>query len=74
MLHQIFNGPRAYPSVYLPYCGQFNFYDGRAVWEKSIAPIPQAAVDLFCVHWLHLEVYNGRFWQYFFNSTGTTAP
>ena len=74
MLHQIFNAPRAYPSIYLPYYAQFNFYDGRTTWEQSIAPIPKAAVDLFCVHWLHLEVYNGGFWQYFFNSTATSAP
>jgi hypothetical protein len=31
-------------------------------------------VYLYCVHWAHLEIYNGGFWQYFFNSTGVTAP
>ncbi|SLN18937.1 hypothetical protein ROA7450_00595 [Roseovarius albus] len=72
MLH-IFNAPREYPSVYLPYYDQFNFYDGRDVWLKSISGIPQKAVHLFCIHWLHLEVYNGGFWQYFYNSTGVSA-
>ena len=73
MFH-IFNAPRAYTSVYAPYYDRFNFYDGREAWLKSISEIPKKAVDLFCVHWLHLEVYNGGFWQYFYNSTATSAP
>jgi len=73
MLH-IFNAPRAYPSYYQPHYEKFNFYDGRDAWLNSISDIPPKAIHLFCVHWLHLEVYNGGFWQYFFNSTGTSAP
>lgn len=74
MLHSLFNAPRAYPAFYEPYYDSFNFYDGREAWLQSIVNIPPKAVHLFSVHWLHLEVYNGGFWQYFFNSTGTTAP
>ncbi len=70
----IFNARRQYPSVYLPYWEVFNFYDGRDKWRESIREIPEKAVNLFAVHWLHAEVYNGGFDQYFFNSTGTSAP
>lgn len=70
----LFNAPRAYPKYYMPYYDQFNFYDGRDEWLRSIEKIPEKAVNLFAVHWLHLEVCNGGFWQYFFNSTGTSAP
>ena len=70
----IINTPRNYPATYGTYYDQFNFYDGRKEWEESIATIPEPAVHLFCVHWLHLEVSNGGFEQYFWNSTGTTAP
>jgi hypothetical protein len=73
MFH-IFNAPRAYPVFYEPYYDRFNFYDGREAWLKSTTGIPAKAIHLFSVHWLHLEVYNGGFWQYFFNSTGTSAP
>ncbi len=73
MFH-IFNAPKHYPSVYAPYYEQFNFYDGRDAWLRSIDGIPDAAVRLFSLHWLHLEVYNGGFWQYFFNDTSTSAP
>ena len=74
VIHSLFNAPRAYPAFYEPYCDSFNFYDGREAWLQSIVNIPPKAIHLFSVHWLHLEVYNGGFWQYFFNSTGTTAP
>ncbi|MEM8576185.1 MAG: DUF4375 domain-containing protein [Pseudomonadota bacterium] len=70
----LFNAPRAYPEFYAPYNEEFNFYEGREVWLASIENIPEKAVNLFAVHWLHLEVHNGGFWQYFFNSTGTSAP
>ena len=70
----IFNAPRRYPRVYAPYYDEFNFYDGRDKWLESIAGAPREAVLLFSIHWLHLEVYNGGFWQYFFNSTGTCCP
>jgi hypothetical protein len=70
----LFNAPRTYPKFYAPYYDMFNFYDGREEWLNSISQIPEKAVNLFTIHWLHLEVYNGGFWQYFFNSTGTSAP
>lgn len=70
----LFNAPRSYPRLYEPFYDQFNFYEGREEWLRSIATIPEKAVDLFAVHWLHLEVCNGGFWQYFFNSTGACAP
>ena len=73
-MFSIFNKPRIYPSVYEPYSHAFNFYDGRDAWLESISDIPTKAVHLFCVHWLHLEVYNGGFWQYFYNSSATMAP
>jgi hypothetical protein len=73
MFH-LLHSARAYPAVYAPYCDRFNFYEGREVWLGSIAGIPEKAVHLFSLHWLHLEVYNGGFWQYFFNSTATSAP
>ena len=74
MLHALFNAPRRYPRIYAPYGEQLNFYDGRDAWLRSTESVPREAVLLFAVHWLHLEVYNGGFWQYFFNSTGTTYP
>lgn len=44
------------------------------MWEDSIQNIPLKAIHLFSIHWLHLEVYNGGFWQYFYNSTSTSYP
>jgi hypothetical protein len=41
---------------------------------RSIREIPEKAVHLFSIHWQHLEVYNGGFWQYFFNSTSESVP
>ncbi len=70
----LFQAPRAYPKVYQPFYDQFNFYDGRENWLRSIRGIPEKAVHLFSIHWQHLEVYNGGFWQYFFNSTSESAP
>lgn len=70
----IFNKPRTYPRVYEPYYEQFDFYNGREKWIESIQGIPVRAVHLFSLHWLHLEVYNGGFWQYFYNSTSTSYP
>jgi len=70
----IFNKPRSYPRIYGPYSEQFNFYEGRVKWENSIKDIPQPAIYLFSVHWLHLEVFNGGFWQYFYNSTSICYP
>jgi len=70
----IFNKPRDYPRLYAPYYEQFNFYEGRKMWENSIKDIPLKAIHLFSIHWLHLEVYNGGFWQYFYNSTSTSYP
>ena len=70
----IFNAPRRYPRVYQPYQETFNFYEGRDKWIESTADAPTEAVLLFSIHWLHLELYNGGFWQYFFNSTGTSCP
>ena len=71
-MFSIFNAPRNYPKVYMPYYDKFNFYDGRDVWLKSIENIPQKAVYLFAINWLHLELYNGGFWQYFYNSTSNS--
>jgi hypothetical protein len=70
----IFNAPRNYPAAFQAYSEQFNFYDGRDAWLESIAPIPRKAVHLFCVHWAHLEIHNGGFWQYYHNSTCTSFP
>lgn len=70
----LFNAPRAYPRYYEPWYDQFDFYNGGPAWLRSIEGVPEKAVNLFAMHWLHLEVCNGGFWQYFFNSTGTTAP
>lgn len=70
----LFHAPRAYPRFYEPYYDQFNFYEGRENWLRSIQGIPEKAVHLFSIHWQHLEIYNGGFWQYFFNSTSESAP
>ena len=70
----LFQAPRAYPKFYAPYYHQFNFYDGRESWLRSVRGIPEKDVHLFAIHWQHLEVYNGGFWQYFFNSTSESAP
>lgn len=70
----IINKPRKYPGIYTPYYETFDFYNGRDVWLKSIREIPIKAVHLFSLHFLHLEVYNGGFWQYFYNSTSTSYP
>ena len=69
----LLHGPRAYPKIYEKYYDRFNIYDDRAAWEASIESIPLAAVHLWSIHWLHLEVYNGGFWQFFANSTGVLA-
>jgi hypothetical protein len=73
-MFSIFNAPRRYPRIYALYCDTFDFYDGREKWIESTADAPREAVILYALHWLHLEVYNGGFWQYFFNSTGTSYP
>ena len=52
----------------------FDFYNGRDQWLDSIREIPIQATHLFALHWLHLEVHNGEFWQYFFNSTCHSMP
>ena len=73
-MFSIFHGPRKYPEHYAPYYERFNFYEGREVWLQSIEDIPTKAVNLFSVHWLHHEIYNGGFWQYFYNSTCVSFP
>ena len=70
----LFNAPRKYPQTYQPYYDKFNFYEGREKWLESIDNIPIKAVHLFAIHWLHIEVYNGGFWQYFYNSTSASMP
>jgi Domain of unknown function (DUF4375) len=70
----LFHAPRDYPRFYEPYYDQFNFYEGRENWLRSIRGIPEKAIHLFSIHWQHLEIYNGGFWQYFFNSTSESAP
>jgi len=72
IIFSIFNAPRRYPRIYSQYSEVFNFYDGRDKWIESTTDAPKEAVILYALHWLHLEVYNGGFWQYFFNSTGTS--
>ena len=72
-MFRIFNAPRDYPAYYEAYYDDFDFYNGHAAWLASIASIPKPAVHLFSLHWLHLEVHNGGFSQYFWNSTGTSA-
>ncbi len=74
MLHALFNKPRRYPRIFQSIGEQFDFYDGREKWLESIQSAPREAALLYSLHWLHLEVYNGGFWQYFYNSTGTSYP
>jgi len=69
----LFHGPRAYPEYYERFYDRFDIYNGRKKWDVSIEGIPQAAVDLWSLHWLHLEVFNGGFRQFFANSTGVLA-
>ncbi|WP_164658552.1 DUF4375 domain-containing protein [Tropicibacter sp. Alg240-R139] len=69
-----FQCTKAYQAFYEPYYDTFNFCEGRKEWLRSISTPPLKAVHLFSLHWLHLVVYNGGFWQYFYNSTGTSAP
>ncbi len=73
-MFSLFNAPRRYPRVYAPHYDSFTFYEGRERWLESTAAAPREAVLLYSLHWLHLEVHNGGFWQYFFNSTGTSYP
>lgn len=70
----LFNAPRQYPAVYQHYYEEFDFYNGRDKWLESIKGIPIQATHLFALHWLHLEVHNGGFWQYFYNSTCHSMP
>ncbi|GHA52891.1 hypothetical protein GCM10008927_18300 [Amylibacter ulvae] len=74
MLRSLFHAPRKYPEFYMEYYNQFDFYNGRKKWLKSIRKIPVKAVHLYTIHWLHIEHNNGGFDQYFFNSTSTTVP
>ena len=63
-----------YPEAFEPYFDKLNFYDGRQVWGASCAGVPRKAVLLYGLHWAHLEIANGGFWQFFFNSSGVLAP
>ena len=74
MLHHLFHAPRAYYEKLRPYYDQLNFYGTRDDWLASTEGVPQKIVRLYAVHWLHLEVHNGGFWQYFYNSTSNSAP
>ena len=73
-MFSLFNKPREYPKYYEEFYDTFDFYNGRDIWLGSIASIPEEAVFLFAVHWTHLEIHNGGFAQFFWNSTGTLAP
>lgn len=70
----IFHQPRAYPALIAPWYDQLDFYHGRDAWIASTRDVPRPAVLLYALHWLHLEVFNGGFWQFFWNSTGVIAP
>ena len=70
----LFHAPRRYPRFLDPWYEQMNFYEGRDAWLASTERVPVEAVHLYALHWLHLEVFNGGFWQFFFNSTGVIAP
>ena len=53
---------------------QLDFYGSREDWLESCAGVPAEAVELYAMHWAHLEIANGGVDQFFFNSTGTIAP
>ena len=70
----IFDKRRRYAKVYTPYYDNLADWDDPEAWLKSYHSVPKKPRNLFCVHWTHLEVFNGGFWQFFFNSTGVMAP
>jgi len=70
----ILNARRRYPRFLDPWYDRLDFYRGRDAWCAATDGVPVEVVQLFSLHWLHLEVFNGGFWQFFFNSTGVIAP
>lgn len=53
---------------------KLDFYGSREDWLKSCSGVPAEAVELYALHWAHLEIANGGIDQFFYNSTGTIAP
>ncbi len=41
---------------------------------KAFAEVPTVAANLYAAHWCQSEVNNGRFYQFFWNTTGILAP
>ncbi|WP_208347515.1 DMP19 family protein [Pseudaestuariivita rosea] len=77
IVRRILNRPlpnARYMAVFIDHYEDFDFYGTREEWEKSCQGVSDEAVELFAMHWAHLEIANGGIWQFFFNSTGTIAP
>ena len=70
----VFEGKPGYLDIYGPHEDRLNFYDGPEAWDRAKEDVPGPAVALYAVHWANLEIANGGFWQYFYNSTGLTGP
>ena len=51
-----------------------SIYDGPEVFREQFTKAPAPARTLFAAHWCMSEVCNGRFHQFFWNSTGVVAP
>jgi hypothetical protein len=57
-----------------PFWTSVNIYGSAAQFREGFYQLqPQIGV-LFAAHWLHSEVCNGGFHQFFFNPTGVLAP
>ncbi|UPH72035.1 DMP19 family protein [Abyssibius alkaniclasticus] len=63
-----------YTDIYTPFYDQLDPYHGPAAWEASKAGVPQAALDLYALHWAFTEVTAGGFSQFFNSPTGLLAP
>jgi hypothetical protein len=51
-----------------------SIYHGPETFLHAFHQVPVHAGHLFAAHWLHSEVCNGGFHQFFLNPTGVLAP
>lgn len=57
-----------------PFWTTVSIYRGPEVFRKEFSRLRPEIGVLFAARWLHSEVYNGGFHQFFSNPTGVLAP
>jgi hypothetical protein len=63
-----------YWKVLEPFWTCVSIYDGPDVFQEQFSLLPPRIAVLFAARWLHSEVRNGGFHQFFYNPTGVLAP